>query len=175
MMIPQTTTPASVLPVPLAAFVQTALTATEQLPAPAVAATPVGAPLRRTVLVGEIATRSAANAVGTAQLLSEGPDSDTIGELYEMQGAFVKQLWKIDQDWRAGLMRIYEGSLSLRKANTLSKVIEQDFNLIGQYGDLATNYMTSVATLVENTNVGYSYWLSKKIKAAQAAKAAAAS
>jgi hypothetical protein len=171
-MIPPTTTPASVLPAPLAAFVQSALTATEQAP---VAATPVGAPLRRTVLVGELATRSTANAVGTVQLLSENPDSDTIGELYEMQVALVKQLWKIDQDWRAGLLRVYEGSLQLRKANTLSKVLEQDYNLIGQYGDLVTNYLTSVATLVDNSTVGYSYWLSKKIQAAHAAKAAAAS
>jgi hypothetical protein len=131
-MTPQTTSPAAVLPVPLAAFVQSALTATEQLPAPAVAATPAGAPLRCTVLVSEIATRSAANAVGTAQFLSESPDSDTVGELYEMQGAFVKQLWNIDQVWRAVLMQIYEGSLSLRKTNTLSKVIDQDFNLIWQ-------------------------------------------
>ncbi|AWN51887.1 hypothetical protein [Methylobacterium sp. 17Sr1-1] len=170
-MTPPTTTPASILPAPLAAFVQSALTATEQAP---VAATPVGAPLRRSALVGELATRSTANAVGTAQLLSENPDSDTIGELYAMQGAFVKQLWKINQDWRAGLLRIYEGSLLLRKANTLSKVVEQDYNLFGQYGDLVTNYVTSVTTLVDNSTVGYSYWLSKKIQAAHAAKAAAA-
>ncbi|MGF3021743.1 hypothetical protein ACQVP2_02795 [Methylobacterium aquaticum] len=173
MMIPQTPTAGPALPVPFASFLRTALTATEQVPAQAVAAAPVGAPLRRTVLVQEIATRSAANAVGTAQLLSQSPDSTTIGELYAMQGAFMKQLWQIDQDWRAGLMRVYEGTVSLRKANTLSKVVEQDFNLIGQCGDLMTTYMTSVATLVENTNVGYSYWLSKKIRAAQAARAAA--
>lgn len=171
MMTSDTTTPGSVLPAPLAAFMQSALAATEQAP---VAATPVAAPLRRSVLVGELATRSTANAVGTAQLLSENPDSDTIGELYEMQGAFVKQIWKIDQDWRAGLLRIYENSLLLRKANTLSKVIEQDCNLFGQYGDLVTNTVTSMATLIDNSTVGYSYWLSKKIQAAHAARAAAA-
>ncbi|MGX7703401.1 hypothetical protein [Methylobacterium sp. Gmos1] len=165
----ETTPPGPFLP--FAAFVKSAVSATEQAP---VAATPVAAPLRHTVLVGELATRSTANAVGTAQLLSESPDSDTIGELYEMHGAFVKQLCKIDQDWRAGLLRVYEGSLQLRKANTLSKVIEQEYNLIGQYGDLATNYMTSVTTLIDNTTVGYSYWLSKKIQAARSAKATAA-
>ncbi|MGE7414333.1 hypothetical protein [Methylobacterium tarhaniae] len=170
-MLPQTTTPMPILPVPFAAFVQTALTATEHV-LPVAAAAPAGAPLRRAVLVSELATRSAANAVGTAQLLAESPDSRTINELYEMQGAFVKQLWKIDQDWRAGLMRIYERSLLLRQANTMSKVVEQDFNLIGQYTDLVSNYTTSVATLVENTNVGYSYWLTKKIEATKAAKAA---
>ncbi|KMO29127.1 hypothetical protein VQ03_29510 [Methylobacterium tarhaniae] len=171
-MLPQTITPKPVRPVPFAALMQTALSATEHVPAPVAAAATVGAPLRRTVLVSELATRSAANAVGTAQLLAANPDSRIIDELCEMQGAFAKQLWKIDQDWRAGLMRIYEGSLSLRRANTVSKVVEQDFNLIGQYGDLVTNCMTSVATLVENTNVGYSYWLAKKIEAAKAAAAA---
>jgi hypothetical protein len=160
-------TPRPVSPLPLAALMRSALRAGEQIPATVAAAAPggAGAPLQRTVLVNELVSCSAANAVGTAQLLTESPDSGTIGEILAMQAAFLGQLWTIEQAWRAGLMQIYQGSVSLRKANTLSKVVEQDFNLVGQVGDLMTNALTSTASLIESANVGYAYWLSNKLSA----------
>ncbi|TGD99847.1 hypothetical protein [Methylobacterium nonmethylotrophicum] len=175
-MTSQTTPPEPIVALPLAAFVQTALTATERVPETAAAVVPAGAevPLRRTALVNAIAARSATNAVATVELLSARPTPDVIGELSAMQAAFVRQLWKIDQDWRAGMMRIVEGALSLRSANTLSKIMEQELNLVGQCGDLTATYVTSTAALIENTSVGYSFWLSQKVKEMHAATAAEA-
>ncbi|KMO27479.1 hypothetical protein VQ02_33195, partial [Methylobacterium variabile] len=124
-----------------------------------------GKPLRRGLLVNDLVSRCAVNAVGTAQLLASEPDPDTLSELFAMQTAFMNRLWQMDQDWRTGLLQLYQEWMSLREANTLSKVIEQDYNLGAQFGDLVMNYVTSAATLVESTNVGYAYWLSKKIGA----------
>lgn len=153
----------------LSALVRQALLVSEKIPATVAAAAPpgAGAPLQRSVLANELASTCAANAVGTVQLLAEGPDSDTIGEIYAMQAAFIRQLWTIEQEWRAGWLQICQGAVSLRKANTLSKVVEQDYNLVGQAGDLMINAVTSTASLIESATVGYSYWLTNKIDALQ--------
>lgn len=165
--MPETMTPRPVAPLHLGALVRQALLASEQIPATVAAAAPpgAGAPLQRTVLANELASTCAGNVVGTVQLLAEAPDSDTIGEIYAMQAAFVRQLWTIEQEWRAGWLQICQGAVSLRKANTLSKVVEQDYNLVGQAGDLMVNAVTSTASLIESATVGYSYWLSNKIDA----------
>ncbi len=169
----QTTSPEPIAALPLTALVRTALKAADQLPARAAAAAPPGVdvPLRRGAAVSEIATLTATNAVGTAELLSVRPTPDVIDDLFAMQAAFARQLWSIDLEWRTGVMRIVEGALALRSANTVSKIMEQDLNLVGQYGDLMTTYATKTAALIENTSVGYSFWLSKKVKDMQAAKA----
>ncbi len=171
---PGSSYPPPIAALPLTAFVRTALNAADQLPARAAAAAPPGAdaPLRRSAAVSEIAALCATNAVGTAELLSVRPTPDVIDDLFAMQAAFARQLWSIDLEWRTGLMRIAEGTLALRSANTVSKIMEQDLNLIGRCGDLMTVYATKTAALIENTSVGYSFWLSKKVKEMQASKVA---
>ncbi|QRE72559.1 hypothetical protein [Methylobacterium aquaticum] len=170
----QATPPETIAALPLTAFVRTAFSAAECLPAKAAAAAPAGAdvPLRRSAAVTEIATLCATNAVGTAELLSVRPTPDVLDDIVAMQAAFMRQIWSIDLEWRTGLMRIAEGALALRKANTVSKIMEQDLNLVGQYGDLMTVYATRTAALIENASVGYSFWLSKKVKEMQAGTAA---
>lgn len=171
----QATPPETIAALPLTAFVRTAFSAAECLPATAAAAAPPGAdvPLRRSTAVSEIATLCTTNAVGTAELLSVRPTPDVIDDIFAMQAAFARQILSIDLEWRTGLMRIAEGALALRKANTVSKIMEQDLNLAGQYGNLMTVYATKTAALIENTSVGYSFWLSKKVKEIQVGKAEA--
>ncbi|AWN47061.1 hypothetical protein DK419_12675 [Methylobacterium terrae] len=167
--MPETIPPRPVAPLHLSALVRQALLVSDQIPATVAAAAPPGAsaPLQRTVLANDLVANCAANAVGTVQLLAERPDSDTIGEIYAMQLAFMRQLWTIERDWRDGWLQICQASLSLRKANTLSKIVEQDYNLVGQVGDLMVNTVASTASLIESATVGYSYWLTNKINEVQ--------
>ncbi|KMO11114.1 hypothetical protein [Methylobacterium platani] len=144
---------------PLAAFLRQAVDA---------APLGAGAPLKHGVLAAELASVCARNAAGTVRLLAESPRPDILAEIVAMQAAFMHQVWTIGEEWSAGWWQIAEGAVSLRNANTLSKIVEQDFNLAGQVGDLMLDTTTRTAKLIESATVGYSYWLTNTIDASRA-------
>ncbi|WP_018262653.1 hypothetical protein [Methylobacterium sp. WSM2598] len=127
----------------------------------------VSPPLRRTLMINEAVSRSAANALGTVQVLAMRPDPDTLGDLFDMQAALLERFRQLDRAWIDGLTQLAQARLALREANTISKVMEQEFNLLGQFGTLVANQITNTAALLESVNVGYAYWLSRKIGAPQ--------
>ena len=55
----------------------------------------------------------------------------------------------------------------------MSKLVEQEFNLVGQLVQLLSNQATNLATLQENVEVDYGYWVHEKIKARSDSGAAA--
>ncbi|TNC09365.1 hypothetical protein FF100_26365 [Methylobacterium terricola] len=114
-----------------------------------------------------------ANGARTEQLLAEGAGSDMLGDIHAMQAAFVRQIGTIEPEWRAGCLQISPGSASLRKANALSRIVEQRFDFVGQVGDLMVDTMTRTAGLIETATVGDAYRLSGKIseRRAQARRA----
>lgn len=109
----------------------------------------------------------AANAHGDSTALwMMNPSPQVWGDLLEMQQAFLAQLGVIGKSWNTGLEQWYAQFLRLQGANTLSKLAEQECNLVGQFGDLVGNQVTQLVNLLEGTQVGYSYWVHEQRVAA---------
>ena len=109
------------------------------------------------------ACRKAISYVDSARLWSSGLAFTYAGELYELNQAAVKRFLEVQQEtldeWAAwGRQRARIGG-----ANTMSKLVEQEMNLAGLIGQIFTDYLTNLVELQENIEVGYAYWLSKKL------------
>ena len=82
-----------------------------------------------------------------------------------MQQAMFKQLHQIGHDWLAGMAAWTQECSQVKAANTMSKVVEQELDLIGQFGQLLSNQATALTELMESAQVGYSFWVKEKLEA----------
>ena len=67
------------------------------------------------------------------------------------------------QDWLRGWAVWNQERASIKGANTVSKLVEQEFNLMAQIGQLLLNQTTNLVALQENVEVAYAYWLNEKL------------
>lgn len=66
------------------------------------------------------------------------------------------------QAWGAWLQRIPQ----ISRANTMSKLAEQEMNVVMSAGQLASQQLVDLISLQENLQVNYSYWFSLHLPAA---------
>ncbi|MCU6500397.1 hypothetical protein LPN04_21605 [Rugamonas sp. A1-17] len=92
------------------------------------------------------------------------------GELAQMQAAIAQRLQIQGQNWRKGMAILAEDYGQLRQANTMSKLLEKQGNLISQSADLMTSQATDFVALLENIDVDFGYWASQKVQAGQPAR-----
>jgi len=144
-----------------------AVTAAEALQktAPAARAAAVQDTLKMPVLLGGWAARSATNSIDTARLLAFGMDLHTWGELVQMQQAVVERLTLQQQAWMQGWAAWNRERAEIRGANTVTELVEQEFNLVAQIGQLLIDQTTNLIALQENIEVSYAYWLNQKLGA----------
>jgi len=137
-----------------------------QAPLPPLMSTPAGIAqqaLKTHLLLGDWVARTTHNWLHTAQLFSLKSDASTWGELLHLHEAFTQRLLQQNQAWLQGCAAWAQQREQLKAANTLSKRVEQEFNLIGQLGQLASDQMTNFSALLENAQVSYAYWLHEKL------------
>jgi len=90
-------------------------------------------------------------------------DPSVWSELTQMQAAIAQRLELQNQNWRKGFAILAEDYAQLRQANTMSKLLEKQGNLISQSADLMTSQATDFVALLENIDVDFGYWASQKL------------
>jgi hypothetical protein len=134
-----------------------------QQPQPIPRAIAVEEALKIQSLLSEWVARAATSRIDTAQLLAIGTDLSTWAELLHLQEAFSKRLIQQQQAWLQGWVEWVHQREQLTSANTMSKLVEQKFNLAGQFGQLVSDQITNFMALLENAQVSYSYWVHEKL------------
>jgi phenylalanine-4-hydroxylase len=115
------------------------------------------------LLLGQMATRSFGNEVASAAVLPLRTDAQTWHELLAIQQAVWQRLQAQQTDWLQGCSQLAREYSQLRQANTVSKFMEQEYNVAAQFGALLSNQATALIGLLENIQVDYSYWISQKL------------
>ena len=118
---------------------------------------------RATALQREWAVRAMANANASAQLFALGIDLDSWQDLLLMQQAAWRRLMMLQNGWTQAWRTWVVYSDQIRGANTMSKLVEREGNIVAQFVSLMTSQATDWVGLQENIHVGYSYWVSEKL------------
>jgi hypothetical protein len=119
--------------------------------------------LKVPVLKSSWATRAAHNCIDTARLCALGMHLLNWDELLEMNEAVSKRLMLRQQAWLPGWETWNRERVDIKSANTVTKLVAQEFNLAAQMGQLFMNQTTDLVALQENIEVAYAYWLSEKL------------
>lgn len=131
-------------------------------------------PAKRLALLGGVAVRTAQTGVDFARVMTLEADAGTWKELFDMQQAILRQLLQQSDNWQTGLAAWWQDCAQLKAANTLSKLAEQEFDLVGNFADLVNRQVTDWVGLIEGFQVGFAYWLSEKAAARDAHPVASA-
>ncbi|TDF63358.1 hypothetical protein [Cupriavidus sp. L7L] len=116
------------------------------------------------------ALRTADTGVKSLNLASFGMDVQVLTELFQLQYAIVQRLQTQQQGWMAGWTAWLQERAQVKRANTMSKLVEQELDLLARFGLLLSNQMVDLVTLQENIEVNTGYWVAQTL-AAQAAPA----
>ena len=105
----------------------------------------------------------------TAQALSASAALPTLAfdttawqEGVALAGAIAQQWLSLQSMWFDGVVEWAEEAGELRRANTVSKFVDQEMNLLQQGLALVANQATASARLGENIQSNLAYWLSRK-------------
>lgn len=112
---------------------------------------------------GEWASRACSNGVKTAAVFPLGLHADTLNELYSMNQAVLQRLQQQQKQWLTGCAGLVRDYAQLKHANTLSKLVSQQCNLVAQFGQLLNSQASAMMLLQENIEVDYGYWVSQKL------------
>lgn len=136
---------------------------------PALVTSSLPAPLAHAVTTKNLLQRQAArqfhNSLLTAGLAMRMSDPVVWGEWIQLQKAVGQRLQKQHQDLGKGYAILAQDYSQLKQANTMSKLMEKQFNLISQFGALMSSQATNLMELMENIQVDYGYWASQKVAA----------
>lgn len=146
--------------------------------APSAAQSPLPAPpvvehlLKRFSLVNRQLAQSAHHGWTSAALLPFAARPQTWQELFQLQQAVWQQMGQLQQGWTRGWTSWLEEFAQLKRVNTMSKLVEQEFNLAAQFLLLLQGQATDWTGLQENIEVNYGYWLHETVRSQQDAEAA---
>lgn len=113
-------------------------------------------------LVKRCSLRTMDNCATSVKMWPHLMDTDTWTDLLQMQSAINDRLQQQNQQWYKGVAAIVRDYGRIKKANTMSKLFEQQFNVIGQWGQLVSNQTTSLVELQQNIETNFGYWLHQK-------------
>lgn len=113
------------------------------------------------------------------QLLAQGQMAARVGQAWPALVAdpvTTGQAWAfgcaVAEQWRrwleqgsSGLADWIDELGQYRRADSLSKALDQEFNLLLQAGTLATSQATAALQLVENVQIGAAWWLTRRTDA----------
>lgn len=133
-------------------------------------ALPALAPLRRLnqyqTLFGHAGTRHVHGFHGLWQLaLKLGQDDSIFDDLLAMQRAIIDNLATQQVEWVGDMKSLAGEVASLKKVNTMSKLMEQEYNVCALYGALLIGQATKLINLFENAQIGYGYLLAQQVPA----------
>jgi hypothetical protein len=107
--------------------------------------------------------RAIRNGAAAAQLWGRGLDARNLDELYGMNQASWQRLRDLQTGWAADWTAWLDYASTLKGANTTSKLVEREGNILAQAVAQINAQATDLAGLLENIDVGYSYWLQETL------------
>jgi hypothetical protein len=124
--------------------------------------------LKAMALQRDQALRAMSAAVTTAQVLPQRFDDETIEDLWQMQAAIGRRVIELQRGWVDGWFGWMGYARQIESANTMSKLAEREYNLAAQAVQLAGGQYQDLLGLMENVQIGYLYWISRKRQQADA-------
>ncbi len=121
-------------------------------------------------LVQKDATHLVNNGAMTMALAAKLWNPSVWSEWTQLQAAITQRLYDQNQDWHKGCAILVEDYGQLKQANTMSKLMEKQGNLVSQSAALLTSQTTNFVALLENIDVDFGYWMSQKIQQDQPAR-----
>lgn len=85
----------------------------------------------------------------------------TFNNLMAFQNALIQRMTQQHTSWVEGWHRVLHEAGESHGANTMSKLMEQEFNISARMSALVVDQMTSMAELLENAQVDLGYLLSQ--------------
>lgn len=130
------------------------------------------APLKRLNAYHTLASNLAARQARMVQdwwTLACNPvaDGSLLVEMLQMQQAVFQRLAAQQAETVQGLAAIAVGAGHVRKANTLSKLMEDEYDLAAQFNALLVAQFTAWVELAENVQVNAGYLLTRKVEDAK--------
>ena len=148
------------------ATAQASASAVTKMQTAALSAKPVARASKLQLLISQVAMRGMAQGATAAAVLPLRFDPGTWHEVMALQQAVVQRCWQQQKGWLEGLAALAQEHSRLKEANTLSKYVEQEYNLVAQFGALVADQMSQWAGLLENTQVDYGYWMAQRAEPA---------
>ena len=90
--------------------------------------------------------------------------AETFEELWQMQAAVRERFFALQRNWADGWFKWLRYAADLGGANTLSKFAEREYNIAAQAVQLVGAQSEGLLGLVENVEIGYLYWLNRKLQ-----------
>jgi len=116
-------------------------------------------------LMGEWAMRTGGTAAKALSLVPFSLDPQVLTELVQLQNAIAQRLQAQQQEWLQGWAGWLQERAQARRANTVSKLVEQEFDLLARFVLLLSDQMLDLVTLQENVEVNSSYWVQQVLTA----------
>jgi hypothetical protein len=114
-------------------------------------------------LLQQVAWRGAGVQVAAAATLPwHAGDVATWQEWWALQNAVATRLQAQQQAWVDGCTALWGDYTQLGRANTVAKAMDQEYGIAARFGALVKDQMADFAELVENAQVNWAYWLSRK-------------
>jgi hypothetical protein len=114
-------------------------------------------------LLQQVACRGAAVQLTAAATLPwQAGNAQMWQELWALQSAVAERLQAQQQAWVDGCTALWQDYAQLGRANTVAKVMDQEFGAAARFGTLVKDQAADFAELVENAQVNWAYWLSQK-------------
>jgi len=110
------------------------------------------------------AARSSHNAMlGVALLPTSAMQLQALQELMQLQQASQQQAQRLLQQWLRRWATLWQDHRQQRPPNTLSKWLDEHFNLVAQSLDLLGQQASELANLEENIGVNFGYWAQQRL------------
>lgn len=116
-------------------------------------------------LMGEWAMRTGGTAAKALTLAPFSFDPQVMTELVQLQSAIAQRLQAQQQVWVQQWSGWLQERGQVRRANTVSKLVEQEFDLLARFVLLLSDQMLDLVTLQENVEVNGSYWVQQVLEA----------
>lgn len=114
-------------------------------------------------MLRQVAMSRSAQAMQTATALPAlAFDPQALQQMLALSGAVVQQWMSLQAQWLDGLTELGQEAGELRQANTVSKYVDQEMNLVQQSLALVSAQTTATARLMENLQVNLAWWLSQR-------------
>lgn len=118
-------------------------------------------------LLGQAFSRQLLNAQGLwALALQPERQGAAMADILEMQGAIFRRLAQQQTEWTQGLEDLARLVAGIRDVNTMSKLMEQEFNVYARLGALVNAQATATMELMESIQIGYGYVIARQEQAA---------
>lgn len=90
------------------------------------------------------------------------PDASVLIGALQMQQAILQRLTTQQTQFLQDLTELVAGAGSIGKANTMSKLMDQEYDFFAQFNALLTGQATALMELMESAQIGYGVLFSRK-------------